>query len=328
VDYQRDAPRRLDLHHYISTDPAVYGPFRKVTANNVTIGDVAPFVALNGSLTRHLRYYAGFRRDEIGFDNVDLLIPIHSFNRQIGVNSPKATLSFLPSDHSRLPFVSLSAGESFFTNDPRIGNGSAQGTLVSRAHSYQLVANKTLAGTELRLTLGHVTTEASLAKIDPDTGLQFDDGPGRLRFMTVSARRYFRGAMLQASFSKADARDLSTGEPTPEAPRTILDVLGTLDRLPLHLQARGEFEYVGAKPLGDGFNGVPVKEVRFALLRTFADGRMSLGMNLLIAGYTGQTTEVLALPDESAPFERVVGVRLPSYVSLSYTYRFRTRQAP
>jgi len=50
--------------------------------------------------------------------------------------------------------------------------------LVSRAHSYQLVTSKTLAGTELRVSLGHVTTEASLAKIDPDTGLQFDDRVG------------------------------------------------------------------------------------------------------------------------------------------------------
>jgi hypothetical protein len=324
VDYQRDAPRRLDLDRYSSTDPTAYGPFQRVSANNVTIGDAAPYFALDGSLTRRFRYYLGFRRDEIGFDNVDLLVPAHSFNRWIGVNSPKATLSFLPSERSPLPFVSVSAGEAFFTNDPRIGTGSIQGALVRRAHSYQLVTSKTLAGTELRLALGHVTTEASLAKIDPDTGLQVNEGPGRLRYMTVSARRYFRGAMLQASFSKADARELSTGEPTPEAPRTILDVLGTLERLPLHIQARSEFEYVGAKPLGGGFAGVPVKEFRFALLRPFADGRMSLGMNLFIAsGYTGQTTETFALLGESAPFERVVGVRLPSYVSLSYTYHFR-----
>ncbi len=95
---------------------------------------------------------------------------------------------------------------------------------------------------------------------------------------------------MQASFSKADAHDRSTGEPTPEAPRTILDVLGTLDALPLHIQARSEFEYVGAKPLGTGFTGVPMKEFRFALLRPFADERMSLAMNLFIAsGYTGQT---------------------------------------
>jgi hypothetical protein len=53
---------------------------------------------------------------------------------------------------------------------------------------------------------------------------------------------------------------------------------------------------------------------------------MDLGVNFLIAnGYTGQTTEVLALPDDAAPFERVVGVRLPSYVSVSYTYRFQPR---
>src|SRR5258708_32851074 len=91
------------------------------------------------------------------------------------------------------------------------------------------------------------------SQIDPEPGLQFNEGPGRLRFMTVSARRYFRGAMLQASFSKADARDLSTGDPTPEAPRTILDVLGTFDRLPLQIQARSELEYVEATPLRDGF---------------------------------------------------------------------------
>lgn len=101
---------------------------------------------------------------------------------------------------------------------------------------------------------------------------------------------------------------------TPEAPRprTIADVLGTLDRLPFHLRARSEFEYVGAKPLGDGFTGVPVKEFCLALLRSFSAGRMSVGMNLFIArGYTGQTTETFALPDETAPFERIVGMRLP-----------------
>ena len=48
---------------------------------------------------------------------------------------------------------------------------------------------------------------------------------------------------------------------------------------------------------------------------------MSIGANFLIAsGYTGQTTEVLALPADSSPFERVVGVPLKSYVSLSWTY--------
>jgi hypothetical protein len=58
------------------------------------LGDVAPCFALEGLLTSRFGYYLGFRRDEIGFDNVDLLVPAHSFNCWIGVNSPKATLSF------------------------------------------------------------------------------------------------------------------------------------------------------------------------------------------------------------------------------------------
>src|SRR5580698_3239026 len=114
--------------------------------------------------------------------------------------------------------------------------------------------------------------------------------------MTLSARHYFRGAMLQASFSKADARDLSDGTPVPEAPRLIYDVLGTLDRLPFHLHARAEFEEVGRKPLGDGFISVPVREFRCALVRQFLGGRLDAGVHFQIAtGYSGQTTEVLAL---------------------------------
>ncbi len=326
VDFQRDAPRRDDLDHYASTDPAVYGPFEKVAANNITIGDLSPYLALQSGLAHYLRYYLGWRRDEIDINNDDLLVPAHSFQNWAGVNNPKATVSFLPKDHSWLPIVSLSAGEAFFTNDPRIGTGTTQGTLVSRSHSYQLVASKTIAATEFRLTLAHTTTEASLAKIDPDAGLQYNEGPGRLRYMTLAARHYFGFGMLQASYSQADARDLSDGTPTPEAPRLIVDALATFDRLPFHLRARSEFEYVGAKPLGDGFTGVPNTEVRGALLRSFHQGRMDLGVNFLIAkGYTGQTTEVLALPDDTAPFERIVGVRMPSYVSVSYTYRFQPR---
>jgi Carboxypeptidase regulatory-like domain len=326
LDYQRDAPRRLDLDHYISINPAVYGSFNNVTSNNVTIGDTAPYVAVAGTLTRYFRYYAGFRRDEISFENRDLLVAHHSFDKLIGVNSPKATLSYVSGDRSYVPSISLSAGEAFFTNDPRIGSGTTSGTLVSRSHAYQMVATKTLAATEFRLTLGHFTSEASLAKLDPDTGLQFNQGPGRIRYMTFAARRYFRGAMLEASVSKADARDLSSGQATPEAPRTIADLVGTLDRLPLHLNAKSEFEYVGAKPLGDGFIGVPVKEFRLALSRSFADGKATVSANMLIAkGYTGQTTEILALPEEPTALERVAGVRIPSYLSISCTYRFRSK---
>jgi hypothetical protein len=325
VDYQRDAPRRDDLDQYASTDPKVYGPFTRVSANNITIGDVSPYAALEGAVVKYFRYYLGWRRDEVHFNNDDLLVPAHSLQSWVGVNNPKATVSFLPKDHSWLPNISASWGEAFFTNDPRIGSGTTQGSLVSRSHAYQLVASKTLAGTDFRVTLGHLTSEATLAKIDPDTGLQENEGPGRLRYVTFAARRYFGFGMLQASYSQADARDLSDGSATPEAPRLIVDMLGTLERLPFQLRARGEFEYVGAKPLGDGFTGMANTEVRGALVRSFRQGRMDLGVNFLIArGSAGQTTEVLALPDEAvAPFERVVGVRLQSYVSASFTYHFR-----
>jgi len=323
IDYARDAPRRLDLDHYDSTNPNFYGPFNPVTADNVTIGDATPYLALNGALTRHIRYYAGFRRDEIAVDNVDLLTPANSFNHVVGVNSPKATLSYAPSDGCWLPTASLSYGQAFFTNDPRIGTGIARGTPVERSHSYQLVLDKLVGSTDFRLTLSHVTTDASLAKIDPDTGLQQNEGPGRLRSLTASVRHRFRFGLLQGSFSKADARDVLTGEPTPEAPRTIIDVLGTTDHLPFRLQARSEFEYVGQKPLGDGFTSVPVKEFRAAVMRNLLSQRLEIGLNLLVAsGYTGQTTEVLALPGDAQPFERIVGVRIPSYVGASISYHF------
>ncbi len=198
-------------------------------------------------------------------------------------------MTYLPGDHSFLPSASLSFGEAFYSNDPRIGTGVAfysndprigtgvaRGTPISREHSYQLVVNKVLGGIDFRATLGHVTTEASLAKLDPDTGLQTDEGPGRNLWVTIAAKRYFGWGLVQASFSKADARDLDSGLPTPEAPRTIFDILGTVNRLPLRLQARAEFEEVGQKPLGDGLVSVPVKEFRGALVRSFLNDRMAL----------------------------------------------------
>ncbi len=79
----------------------------------------------------------------------------------------------------------------------------------------------------------------------------------------------------------------------------------------------------GAQPLGDGFASVPVREFRGALMRSFQGGRFQAGIHFQIAaGYTGQTTEVLALPGESDSFERVVGVYIPSYAAASFSYRF------
>jgi len=322
MDYSREAPRRLDLDHYASTDRAIYGPFQKISANDVTLNSVSPYISLNERVTSWLGFNLGWRRDEISFQNTDLLTPSLSFDGWVGVNSPKATLNIVAPDSLPLPSLSFSLGQSFFTNDPRMGVGTVSGTLVSRAHAYQVLAMKTILGTDLRVTLGHLTQEQSLAKIDPDTGLQINQGPSRNQYITVSARRRFRIGMLQASFSKADARDLSSGIPVPEAPRLIFDVLGTIDRLPFRLKARGEFEEVGRKPLGEGFVGVPVNELRGALVRPFWNGHLDAGLNFLIArGYTGQTTEVIALPGENLS-ETIVGVRIPSYAGLSLTAHF------
>ena len=61
-----------------------------------------------------------------------------------------------------------------------------------------------------------------------------------------------------------------------------------------------------------------------ALVRSFAGGKIQAGVHFQIAsGYTGQTTEVLALLGEGDPFERVVGVYIPSYATVSVNYHFR-----
>jgi uncharacterized protein involved in tellurium resistance len=334
-DYEREAPRRDDLDHYgffNPGDPTYCGPFTPVDGNNITIASLTPYIAAEGALAHYFRYYLGWRRDQIDVDNEDLLYPQNSFQKWVAVNSPKATVSFLPKESWYVPLISFSFGQAFFTEDPRIGTGSAAGTPVATSHSYQVVASKTVHKTDLRLTLGHVTSSAQLAKIDPDTGLQINEGPSRLRFMTVAVRRNFSQGSLLATFSKADARDHDTGEPTPEAPRTLFDLLGTIQKLPFRLQARGEFEYVGTKPLGTGClpnlnaecTGTPVKEFRGAVVRPFLNGRMNVGVNFLIAsGFTGQTTENF----EPSQIQEVVGVRIPSYASISLTYRFG-RTAP
>jgi hypothetical protein len=57
------------------------------------------------------------------------------------------------------------------------------------------------------------------------------------------------------------------------------------------------------------------------------EGRMTLSTEFLIAsGYSGETTEVFAFPSDPTyptPIERVVGVPIKSYVTVSWIYRFR-----
>jgi hypothetical protein len=78
---------------------------------------------------------------------------------------------------------------------------------------------------------------------------------------------------------------------------------------------------------------VPNQEFRLAVGRQFLEGKINVGINMMIArGYTGQTAENFAvnykpgyagpLPIPDNPIAEVVGVRIPSYASLNFTYRF------
>jgi hypothetical protein len=319
VDLRRDAPRNLDLKRI---DDA--GVFQPVTSNNLTLSFVEPFVAFDGTATRYFHFNLGVRQEEVWMNNQDLINPHNSFDRLSTLTLPKGTLTLLPPDRWYLPIVSFSASEAFHTNDPRIGNGTGTPTLLAPSRAYQLVLSKVLAGTQFYVTFRRVSNSLELAKIDPDTGLQEAIGPSLNKVISFSAQRNFSGGSFYLSYAQADARDRITGGPIPEAPRMIVDAVGSLNHLPWQLRVRGEFEFVKAKPLGEGFTGVPVTEVRGAVLRTFLEDRMSIGVNFLIAhGYTGQTTEVLALPTDPNPFERVVGVPLKSYAAVSWTYYFK-----
>jgi hypothetical protein len=127
------------------------------------------------------------------------------------------------------------------------------------------------------------------------------------------------------------------------------------------LQAKGEFEYVGRKVVGNGCSeaayligdpnalsyycvGAPNKEFGFALARPFLEGKLNVGLNAMIAtGWTGQTTENFAVAGvyglgkvglgsnglvPGNPVSGIVGLRLPSYASLSVTYRFGRGSTP
>ncbi|HEY0794641.1 MAG TPA: carboxypeptidase-like regulatory domain-containing protein [Acidisarcina sp.] len=323
ADFRREAPSALDLDRADSA-----GKFQHLTANNVVIDFYSPFVASDGTLAHFLHYNLGYRRDEVSLNNQDIYRPFDSFSRTAGVNSPKGTITLLPPETAAyLPTVAYSYGQSFHVNDPRIGATAIMGTtVVSKARSNQLVISKYVARTDLRLTLEQVTTSQSLGRVSNDTGLQEDEGPGIIKSLALTARHNFSHGFVQALYARADAHDRNDGTPTPEAPRLIWDVLATIDKLPAHLVARGEYEQVGIKPLGDRFNAVPVREFRGAIVRPFDSKGIDAGVNFFVAsGYGGQTLETLALPGEGNPFERVTGFPLRSYVTASVTYHFRRK---
>jgi hypothetical protein len=319
VDLRRDAPRNLDLMH-VDTE----GIFHPLTGNNLTLSFVEPFVSLDGSIGEYVHYDVGMRQEEVWMNNQDLINPQNSFERLASLTLPKATLTLFPQANGFLPAVAVSYGEAFHTSDPRIGTGSGQPSLLAPSRAIQLRFSKDIKQYQFNLTLRRTSNSQELAKIDPDTGLQVDVGPSLNRSIVVSVQKNFSRGAFYVSYAQADARDTITGAPVPEAPRLIWDAVASVNRLPWKLQARGEFEFVRAKPLGDGFVGVPVYEVRGAVLRPFLNRRMSLGANFLIAsGYTGQTTETIPNQPEPCPTECLVGVPLKSYVSLSWTYYFK-----
>jgi hypothetical protein len=320
--YNEDDIHNDDLDHYTTqypgTAPYAYGPFLPVLGNNVTIRELAPYAAAHGDFGRHVHFYAGLRNQQIEMKNDDKFRPAYSFHEWRSFESPKATVTWNPGSGPahRLPSASLSVGQGFFTEDPRTsaaptGNGTAASALkdpFERSHAEQLVLEKQISGSDVRLTVGRTTMTATSGKIDPDNGTAFDLGPSTLKFLTASARHRFGSyGMVQAVFSKADARLEAFGSGphftpamvVPEAPRTIFDALTTMDRLPAALHARGEYEYVGHKLLDAGnplhpsqYEAISVGETRLAVVRSFLEGRLELAANGEIArGYTGQTTE-------------------------------------
>ncbi len=318
VDLRRDAPRNLDLYQLDDQ-----GIFQLVTSNNLTISFVEPFVSLDGVISKYFHYDVGFRQEFVWMSNEDFINPQNSFDKLATLTLPKATVTFLPPDGSYLPMVAFSYGEAFHTEDPRIGTGNQVPTLLAASWAYQLRISKVIKQFQFNVTLRRVRNSQELAKIDPDTGLQEDTGPSLNRVISVSLQRNFSRGAIYVSYAQADARNTQTGEPVPEAPRLIWDVVGSYNHLPFHLQARGEFDYVTAKPLGAGFVGVPVKEFRGAVLRPSRDNRMSVGANFLLAsGFTGQTTETIPFQPGTCAIECIVGVPLKSYVSVSWAYYF------
>lgn len=131
VGLRRDAPRNLDLKH---VDDA--GVFQPVTSNNLTLSFAEPFVSLDGRVSRYLHYDLGVRQEQVWMDNQDIINPQNSFNKLATLTLPKGTLTLLPPDRCYLPTLAFSYGEAFHTEDPRIGTGTGQPTLLSPSRAY------------------------------------------------------------------------------------------------------------------------------------------------------------------------------------------------
>ena len=198
VDLRRDAPRNLDLKHVDDN-----GVFQPVTSNNLTLSFLEPFLSVDGPVGRYLHYNLGVRQEEVWMSNQDLIHPQNSFNRLATLTLPKGTLTILPPDRWYFPTVAFSYGEAFHTNDPRIGTGAGDPTLIAPSRAYQLVLSKVLKQTQFYVTLRRVSNSLELAKIDPDTGLQDVVGP--------SLNKVHRGLDAAKFFPRQPLRLLRSG---------------------------------------------------------------------------------------------------------------------
>ncbi len=136
-----------------------------------------------------LHFYAGLRHEQIELNNTDMIKPAQSYDAWRGFESPKATVTWTPWDRTSAlaAFQHRSvSGRHSLHRIPRISaaEGSTPGAAAltspfERSHSEQLVLEKEVGRTDVRVTLGRTTTTATLAKIDPDDGLADDEGPRR-----------------------------------------------------------------------------------------------------------------------------------------------------
>ena len=195
----------------------------------------------------------------------DLINPQNSFDKLAGLTSESHADHPSARASTFLPTVALSYGEAFHTEDPRIGTGAGEPTLLAPSRAYQLVIAKSIKKTEFKITLKHVTNSQELAKIDPDTGLQENEGPSLNRVdHRFAATELFRKVRSMCPTRRPTPAIASLARQRPKRPRFIWDTVATEDHLPFGLHARCEFEYVRAKPVGDGFTGPAVPEFRGA----------------------------------------------------------------
>lgn len=87
--------------------------FQSVTSSDLKIGIAAPFVSIDGRISRYFHDDLGVQRDKVSFDNRNKLVPSNSYNLRTGITTPKATLMLLPPEGKSLPPVAFSYEQAF-----------------------------------------------------------------------------------------------------------------------------------------------------------------------------------------------------------------------